>query len=220
MLEKYQTGSSYNGEMRGTDMIKNVILNIGNVLMEFSWWPYIRSLFDEETAKIVTEAMWKYGYWEEFDRGVLSDEEIVKLMEDAAPEYKNEIHLALERVGECMFKFDYAIPWVKQLKEMGYRVVFLSNYSEFLMRLKPEVLEFLPYMDGGVFSCHVKLIKPDPAIYAKLCETCDIKPEESLFVDDNAANIESAKAFGLHAIRFEGYEKSYEVVMEYLEKYS
>ena len=73
---------------------------------------------------------------------------------------------------------------------------------------------------SGVFSCHVKLIKPDPAIYAKLCETCDIKPEESLFVDDNAANIESAKAFGLHAIRFEGYEKSYEVVMEYLEKYS
>ncbi len=197
-------------------MIKTVIFDIGNVLMEFSWWPYVRSLFDEEMAKIVTEAIWKHGYWEEFDRGVLSDDEIVKLMEEAAPEYVEEIHLTLERVGECMNKHDYAIPWIKQLKEMGYQVVFLSNYSEFLMKLKPEVLDFLPYTDGGVFSCHVKLIKPDPAIYQALCEKCNLIPEESLFVDDNAANIESAKKFGLHAIRFEGYEKSYGEVMEYL----
>lgn len=197
-------------------MIKTVIFDIGNVLMEFSWWPYVRSLFDEDTARVITDAFWKTGYWEEFDRGVLSYEEIVKLMEEAAPEYVKEIHLTLERVGECMRKHDYAIPWIKQLKEMGYQVVFLSNYSEFLMKLKPEVLDFLPYMDGGVFSCHVKLIKPDPAIYQALCEKCNLIPEESLFVDDNAANIESAKKFGLHAIRFEGYEKSYGEVMEYL----
>ena len=197
-------------------MIKTVIFDIGNVLMEFSWWPYVRSLFDEDTARVITDAFWKTGYWEEFDRGVLSYEEIVKLMEEAAPEYVKEIHLTLERVGECMRKHDYAIPWIKQLKEMGYQVVFLSNYSEFLMKLKPEVLDFLPYMDGGVFSCHVKLIKPDPAIYQVLCDKCNLIPEESLFVDDNAANIESAKAFGLHAIRFEGYEKSYGEVMEYL----
>ena len=37
-----------------------------------------------------------------------------------------------------------------------------------------------------------------------------------LFIDDNAANIEAAKRFGLHAIRFEGYEKSYGEVMRYL----
>ena len=197
-------------------MIKTVIFDIGNVLMEFSWWPYVRSLFDEDTARVITDAFWKTGYWEEFDRGVLSYEEIVKLMEEAAPEYVKEIHLTLERVGECMRKHDYAIPWIKQLKEMGYQVVFLSNYSEFLMKLKPEVLDFLPYMDGGVFSCHVKLIKPDPAIYQVLCDKCNLVPEESLFVDDNAANIESAKNFGLHAIRFEGYEKSYGEVMEYL----
>ena len=85
-----------------------------------------------------------------------------------------------------------------------------------LMELNPEVLDFLPYMDGGLFSCHAKLIKPDPAIYQRLCEKCDLIPEEALFIDDNAANIEAAKRFGLHAIRFEGYEKSYGEVMRYL----
>ena len=58
-------------------MIKTVIFDIGNVLMEFSWWPYVRSLFDEDTARVITDAFWKTGYWEEFDRGVLSYEESV-----------------------------------------------------------------------------------------------------------------------------------------------
>ena len=197
-------------------MIKTVIFDIGNVLVDFSWWPYICSIYDEGTARVITDAFWKTGYWEEFDRGVLSDEEIVRLMEEAAPGYENEIHTALAQAGGCLHKFDYAIPWIKQLKEMGYQVVFLSNYSEFLMELKPEVLDFLPYMDGGLFSCHAKLIKPDPEIYRALCEKCNLIPEEALFVDDNAANIEAARKFGLHAIRFEGYEKSYNEVMEYL----
>ena len=201
-------------------MIKTVIFDIGNVLMGFDWWSYVCSIFSEETARIVTDAFWKTGYWEEFDRGVLSDEEIIHLMEEAAPNYKKEMHIALERVGECMFKHDYAIPWIKQLKEMGYQVVFLSNYSEFLMERKPEVLDFLPYMDNGLFSCHAKLIKPDPAIYQALCEKCDLIPEEALFVDDNEANIESAKKFGLHAIQFEGYEKSYDEVMDYLKSHA
>ncbi len=197
-------------------MIKTVIFDIGNVLVDFSWWPYICSIYDEETARVITDAFWKNGYWEEFDRGVLSYDEIVSLMEKAAPGYEKEIHTALEHAGGCLHKMDYAIPWIKQLKEMGYQGVFLSNYSEFLMELNPEVLDFLPYMDGGLFSCHAKLIKPDPAIYQRLCEKCDLIPEEALFIDDNAANIEAAKRFGLHAIRFEGYEKSYGEVMRYL----
>ena len=42
-------------------MIKTVIFDIGNVLMEFSWWPYVRSLFDEDTARVITDAFWKTG---------------------------------------------------------------------------------------------------------------------------------------------------------------
>ncbi|MBQ7795896.1 MAG: HAD family phosphatase, partial [Lachnospiraceae bacterium] len=195
-----------------------VIFDIGNVLVKFDWRPYIQSAFDEETARVVSDAIWKSGYWEEFDRGVLSDAEIVRLMEEAAPEYKREIHMALESAGEYLSKFDYAIPWVKSLKELGYQVVYLSNYGEFLLKMKPEVLDFLPYMDGGLFSCHAKVIKPDLAIYEMLCGKYNLKPEECLFIDDNKANVEAARSFGMHAIRFEGYEQSHDAVMNYLKE--
>lgn len=199
-------------------MIRTVIFDIGNVLADFDWKTYIHGMFsDDKTIQAVSEAIWKTKYWEEFDRGVLEFEEIVRMMEAHAPEYREEIRRTIDGAGACLHRFDYAIPWICMLKEQGYRVVFLSNYSEFLMEKNPGVLDFLPYMDGGLFSCHAKLIKPDRRIYEALCEKCGLIPEESLFIDDNAANIEAARAFGLHAIRFEGYEKSYDGIMQYLQ---
>lgn len=197
-------------------MIKTVIFDIGNVLVKFDWRSYSEALLGKEIAPIVTEALWKDGYWEEFDRGVLPFEEIVGRMEQAAPDYKAEIRQALAHAGDSLRQYEYAIPWILELKAQGYQVLFLSNYSEFLMEQNPEALSFLPHLDGGLFSCHAKRIKPDPRIYAMLCENCGLNPEEALFIDDNAANIEAARQFGLYAIRFEGYETGYKDVMNYL----
>ena len=61
-------------------MIKTVIFDIGNVLVRFAWKPYITELFDEETADHITEALWHDGYWNEFDRGILTDEQIREKM--------------------------------------------------------------------------------------------------------------------------------------------
>lgn len=197
-------------------MIKTVIFDIGNVLVKFAWKPYVKELFDEETADHITEALWYDGYWNEFDRGVLTDTQIREKMVAYAPKYEKEIHYALDHAGKCLHKFDYAIPWIQEIKEKGYQVLFLSNYSKFLMKANPGVLDFLPFMDGGVFSCDVKLIKPDSAIYAKICEMYNLNPNECMFIDDYAANIEAANAFGIHGFLFEGYEKSYPILMEYL----
>ena len=41
-------------------------------------------------------------------------------------------------------------------------------------------------------------------------------PDECMFIDDYAANIEAANAFGIHGFLFEGYENSYPIIMEYL----
>ena len=165
-------------------MIKNIIFDIGRVLIEFEWMDYIRKLFDEETAKRVTDAIWKKGHWWELDRAVWSEEEILELFYSEEPDLRDEIKEAFDRVGECMLRCDYAIPWIEEMKERGFSVYYLSNYSEHLMRANPSVLDFLPHMDGGVFSCYVNLIKPDPAIYRCLLEKYGLKAEECLFIDD------------------------------------
>ena len=76
------------------------------------------------------------------------------------------------------------------------------------MQANPGVLDFLPYMDGGVFSCHVKLIKPDLAIYLCLLKKYGLRAEECLFIDDREENVAVARELGMQVVRFEGYEQA------------
>ena len=199
-------------------MIRNVILDIGRVLIGFEWMDYIHKLFDEETGQKVTDALWKTHYWWELDRAVLSVEEILEMFYSVEPDLKDEIKEAFNRVGECMTRCDYAIPWIEELKERGYKVYYLSNYSEHLMQANPDVLDFLPHMDGGVFSCYVQLIKPDPEIYRTLMDKYDLKTEECVFIDDREDNVFAARELGMQAIRFEDYEQAKEELAELLEQ--
>ena len=189
-------------------MIHTVIFDIGNVLMKFDYMPYIRSLLnDEETVYRVNGAIWRSGFWNDLDRGEDTDTVYAKMLA-AEPEYKKEIALAFENVGQCMFKMDYAIPWIRELKNRGYQVLYLSNYSRHTMEANPGVLDFLPYMDGGVFSCEVGVVKPDAAIYRILCEKYKLIPSECVFLDDFEANVTAARDFGMNAIQFEAYEQA------------
>lgn len=197
-------------------MIKNVIFDIGRVLIEFEWEQYLRGLFDAQTAKIVSDAMWGTEAWNELDRNVLSMDEVMALFIANAPDYAEQIREAVRKMGGCAGMKPYAIDWVKELKSKGYRVYYLSNYFEYLMRERPDVLEFTNYMDGGIFSWQEHIIKPDPEIYRRLMQRYQLKPEECVFIDDSPKNIAAANALGIHGVLFESYEKQYETIMNYL----
>ena len=86
------------------------------------------------------------------------------------------------------------------------------------MDLKPEVLDFLPYMDGGIFSCEVKSIKPEEEIYRIMEKTCHLDPEHCVFLDDREANLATARKMGWNTIRFENYEQARETLEEMINK--
>lgn len=183
-------------------MIKNVVFDIGKVLIGFDWDRYVRELFDEETASHVTAAMFGGSVWKELDRAVMSVEEIVGRFHEAEPEYCDEIDRAFVNIGECVVRRSWVIPFIESVRERGYNVYFLSNMSEHVLASNPEAFDFLSLMDGGIFSCRVNLIKPDADIFRKLFESYDLVPEECLFIDDQFDNIAASKSLGMKAIRF------------------
>lgn len=188
-------------------MIRNIIFDIGRVLIGFEWHDYVRRLFDESTAEKVTAAMWGTGYWKELDIALLSDDEILDLFYSAAPDLTAEIKEAFDRVGECVTRRDWAIPLIEDLKKQGYNVWYLSNFSGHVMGSNPEAIDFVSHMDGGIFSCDVNVIKPSSEIYTKLNEKYDFKPEECLFIDDHADNTAMARKCGMKAIVFHSREQ-------------
>ncbi|MGN0162252.1 MAG: HAD family hydrolase [Candidatus Ornithomonoglobus sp.] len=190
-------------------MINTVIFDIGRVLVDFDWGEYIYNLFDSETAQIVKDAIFGGSFWNELDRGVLSRDEMLEGFNKNAPGYENEIRIAFDRVGDALALRDFTIPWICELKERGLRVLYLSNYSHHVTQCNPKVLSFTDYMDGGIFSCNVKLIKPDRRIYERLIELYGLTPSECVFIDDSAANIDAAKELGINTVHYKDYEQAY-----------
>ena len=199
-------------------MIRNMVFDIGNVLMDFRWKEYMRSLFGENEALIQTinQGIWHNGCWAAMDKGEMDGAATLRSAVAFAPQYEKEIKLTLDRVALAFHKFGYAVPWLQELKRMGLNVYYLSNYSAFSIAANPDVLDFIPCMDGGVFSFEVKAVKPEPEIYRCLCDKYGLKPEECLFTDDVPANVKGAQACGFQGIVFEGYEKTYPLIMKAL----
>ena len=61
--------------------------------------------------------------------------------------------------------------------------------------------------DGGLVSGEEKLMKPDPAIYRRLCERYGVDPAKAVFIDDSLANVEGARRIGMHALHFSSVER-------------
>lgn len=183
-------------------MIRNIVFDIGNVLIGFDAMDYLVSLFGAEKSIRIAEAVFGSGYWQELDIARLSDEEILELFYSGAPDLKNEIKEAYDRIGECVKKLDWPEELIMSLKEKGYGVYFLSNMSEHVKDSNKEAFVFTRLMDGGVWSCDVHEIKPDPDIYEILLKRYGLVPEECLFIDDLDENISVGKKFGMKGIVF------------------
>ena len=198
-------------------MIKNVIFDIGNVLTDFRWAEFLADKgFSKEEVQRIANASVLTPIWAELDRGAWSFEEVMAGFIKNDPEIEKELHQAFDDMTDIVRIRDYAIPWVKELKQKGYCVYYLSNFSEKIERESIAGLAFREEMDGGILSWKEKVIKPDPTIYRLLLERYSLVPEESVFVDDLLVNVEAGRKLGIHGIVF----LSREQVQEELKKLS
>lgn len=188
-------------------MIDTIVLDIGDVLVEYDWDSFMESQFQQEEIEVITECIWYKGEWEKLDRGVLSAETIRTNMVSYAPEYRKQIEWAFDHVCECIRMRPYAIKWIKELKYKGYEVYYLSNYSEHVKQGNPEALRFIPHLDGGIFSCEAKVIKPEKEIYQRFFEKYHKAPQRCVFIDDRKENVEEAIKCGMKGIVFRDYEQ-------------
>ena len=200
----------------GETMVKNIIFDVGKVLVE--WEPeqaMARLGMDETTVKAVADATVHTEDWDEADRGAYPPEELLARFIGRAPEYEKEIRDFWEHIGMAIYQYDYVKDWMRALKEQGCHLYILSNYGAWTYEHTKDALLFVEDVDGALFSFQVKQIKPEPAIYRTLLARYNLKAEECVFLDDREENIEGARACGIHGIRFVSYEQAKRELREY-----
>lgn len=189
-------------------MIKNIIFDVGKVLVSYEPDAYMISLgLDEDKRERINGAMFQNELWDKSDQGLGTPEDFLREFTSNAPELAEEIRRIHTTVGNTVEMMPYACDWIRELKERGYRLYILSNYSENMINQTREKLLFLPLMDGVVFSYTIKELKPSPGIYQHLCDTYGLIPGECVFLDDREENVEGAKRMGIQGILFQSYEQ-------------
>lgn len=188
--------------------ITTVVFDIGGVLADFCWEDFFRSkVHDEAMVQRLGKASVRSEAWNEFDRGVLDTKGIVDGFVKNDPEIEDTIREVFADLTGLLKKREHTIPWIRAIKEAGYKVLVLSNFSKQAYDANPFMKEFLDEVDGGILSYKDKIIKPDPAIYQLLVDRNGLKPQECVFIDDTEKNIVAAKAFGMSGIVFHDYDQ-------------
>jgi len=82
-----------------------------------------------------------------------------------------------------------------------YKLALLSNAPADLAR-KIETFDWLPPIHPLLFSCDLRLTKPEPRIFERTLAALDAQAEDVVFVDDRLENIRAAEELGLGVIHF------------------
>ena len=198
-------------------MIKNVIFDVGKVLVDYDPNSYMEELgLDAVEREAVNRAMFENPLWAFSDEGVYPAEEFLPRFIAEDREHEAAIRLAYEHLGGIITMYPYVIPWMKELKEKGISLYVLSNYPEFLYQMTEPRMEFLPYLNGAVFSAFEHDVKPRASIYELLMNRYQLNASECVFVDDRLENVQAAEKLGIMGIHFTEYEKAHALLQDYL----
>lgn len=184
-------------------MIKNIVFDIGNVLLNFNPREYMKTLqFNDETIDAMDTILFKNQLWVEADRGTFSIRDLVEILVKENPHYEKEIRKLLsENWVKIHTRKEDSIDFLKALKNQGFKIYLLSNCSkeahDFIMQY-----DFAQLIDGGIYSYELNICKPEKEIYEKLIEKFNIKPQESIFIDDSQINVEVSRELDFHGVVF------------------
>lgn len=197
-------------------MIKNLIFDVGNVLFHYRW---LEALVDtgmtkEQAAETGPKIFDETPLWREFDAGNIDLPGIIEGYGELFPEFKDNIAEFITRAERMPIDRPEVWEKMKLLKDKGYKIYLLSNYSDYLFNRHTEGKAFLDYIDGKVVSYEVHYTKPQKEIYEILLSKYNLKPEESLFFDDREENVQTAVSLGISGC----VVKSREHINEELEK--
>lgn len=141
-----------------------------------------------------------------YDRGDLSAAEYWATVIDP-PGDKDRLDALVEAdVASWLHVNPQSIAAVERARSRGHHLALLSNAPVEVAR-EIARLPALATFEHCWFSCDLRLIKPEPEIYARVLAALGNRPADVIFVDDRADNVAAAAAAGLPSVLFERAEQ-------------
>jgi glucose-1-phosphatase len=188
-------------------MLKTLIFDLGKVIVPFDFERGYQRMAELTglTAVEVRARVAATNSVVPYERGDLSTAEFVRTIGEALQHPFEVAHF--QEIWSAIFLPDTLLPEALfAALKTRYRLVLLSNTNDLHFRFIREHYPLLRYFDAYVLSHEVRAAKPDPRIYAAAIAAAGCAPHECFFTDDIADYVAGARAAGIHAVQFAGYE--------------
>ncbi len=189
-----------------TTPLKRIVFDFGGVM--FRWRPaeLIRRVWPQHAGRAehwVQQVFQGYtGDWGEFDRGTVEPPELARRIAARTGLSEAELHQLIDAVPDELAPVPATVDLLERLHGAGAVLHYLSNMPAPFAAHLSRSHGFMQRFRNGVYSSHVKLVKPDPAIFAHAAAHFGAEPAELVFLDDHLPNIEAARAAGWQGVHF------------------
>lgn len=188
-------------------MIKNIIFDLGNVLISFIPSEFFKKKnYPENIRKTILNDIFKSNEWKMLDNGDITVNEAIDALTLKSTLKREEIVLIFKMRTEIMFPLDENVRLLPALKKRGFSLFYLSNFPLDIFEEIRNGYFFFRYFDGGIISAEVKLSKPDIRIFSFILDKYSLNPEECIYIDDLEENVKSAESLKIKGLTTFGSE--------------
>jgi putative hydrolase of the HAD superfamily len=182
-------------------MIKNIVFDLGNVLISFRPSEYFdKKKYPENIKAKILSDIFGSKEWHMLDNGMINTSQAINSIAANSSLKKEEIAHIFNLRSDLLYPLDENVRLLPELKKQGFRLYFLSNFPLDLFEEVKTGYYFFKYFDGGIISAEVKISKPDSRIYDILLKKYSLIPEECLYIDDIEINVKAGEATGMKGL--------------------
>jgi FMN phosphatase YigB (HAD superfamily) len=179
-------------------MIKNIVFDLGNVLISFRPADYIsRNNYSPEKRKAILSDIFCSREWLLLDDGEITTEQAIDDIAMKSSLKRDEIARIFNERTRIFYTLDKNAKILPELKKQGFKLYYISNFPGDIFDDVKKSYQFFKYFDGGIISAHVKCSKPSAEIFRIFLDKYNLVAEECLYIDDIEKNVTSAMLFGM-----------------------
>lgn len=183
-------------------MIKNIVFDIGNVLLKWQPEAVVSRFFPDQDSQQLTKLLFRSPLWLDLNMGKMTEAELIEIYHQTL-DIRVEILVRLMReIKESLLPVENSLELLKNLHRLQYSLYALTDNVHEIVTFLREKYDFLDLFRGVVVSAEVGYLKPMKQIYQTLINLYEINPAESVFIDDILRNVEGAQAVGMQGIHF------------------
>ena len=190
-----------NKELKKDKIIKNIIFDIGNVILNFNVDDVLQKFTsDRNEQKFILDNIINSPEWlgnALIDTGYITRENAIEIVKDRTNHVYDKLITDFWYNYNNFAKVDEnVLNLIKKLKNNNYKIYLLSNINPYTYEFV-EKSGLFELVDGYVLSYQEHKVKPFVSIFTTLLERYNLIPSESVFIDDNQNNITTGNSLGI-----------------------